>query len=64
VAQTAWPIIVATVDSAALVAGLMWMGSGMGIRALGSFHRGTGGWLMYLTWATVLSFAAGSHLTL
>jgi hypothetical protein len=23
-----------------------------------------GGWLMYLTWATVLSFASGFHLTL
>jgi hypothetical protein len=40
------------------------LGSPLGTRALGFFHLGTGGWLMYLTWATTLNFAAGYHLTL
>jgi hypothetical protein len=39
------------------------LGSGLGTRALGFFHLGTGVWLMYLTWATALNFAAGYHLT-
>jgi hypothetical protein len=36
----------------------------MGERALGFFHLGTGLWLMYLTWATVLNIANGYHLPL
>jgi hypothetical protein len=36
----------------------------MGERALGFFHLGTGLWLMYLTWATVLNIASGYHLPL
>ena len=35
-----------------------------GERALGFFHLGTGLWLMYLTWATVLNIASGYHLPL
>jgi len=34
----------------------------LGMRALGFFHLGTGLWLMYLTWAVVLNFAAGYNL--
>jgi hypothetical protein len=34
----------------------------LGERALGFFHLGTGVWLMYLTWATVLNIANGFHL--
>jgi hypothetical protein len=33
-------------------------------KVLGFFRLGTGGWLMYLTWAATLNFAAGYHLTL
>jgi hypothetical protein len=40
------------------------LGRPLGMRALGFFHLGTGGWLMYLTWATALNFASGFHLTL
>lgn len=40
------------------------LGSRLGTRALGFFHLGVGCWLMYLTWATVLNFASGYHLTL
>jgi hypothetical protein len=40
------------------------LGVPLGTRALGFFHLGTGGWLMYLTWATALNFASGFHLTL
>jgi hypothetical protein len=40
------------------------LGVPLGMRALGFFHLGTGGWLMYLTWATVLNIAAGYHLPL
>ena len=40
------------------------LGSALGTRVLGFFHLGTGLWLMYLTWATVLNFASGFHLTL
>ena len=36
----------------------------LGERALGFFHLGTGLWLMYLTWATVLNIANGFHLPL
>jgi hypothetical protein len=36
----------------------------MGERALGFFHLGTGLWLMYLTWATVLNISNGFHLPL
>jgi hypothetical protein len=36
----------------------------LGERALGFFHLGTGVWLMYLTWATVLNIANGFHLPL
>jgi hypothetical protein len=36
----------------------------MGEAALGFFHLGTGLWLMYLTWATVLNIASGYHLPL
>jgi hypothetical protein len=36
----------------------------VGERALGFFHVGTGLWLMYLTWATVLNIASGYHLPL
>jgi hypothetical protein len=36
----------------------------LGERALGFFHLGTGGWLMYLTWAAVLNIANGMHLTI
>jgi hypothetical protein len=36
----------------------------LGERALGFFHLGTGLWLMYLTWATVLNIASGYHLPL
>jgi hypothetical protein len=31
-------------------------------RALGFFRLGTGGWLMYLTWAVALNFTSGYHL--
>jgi hypothetical protein len=40
------------------------LGSTLGLRALGFFHLAVGGWLMYLTWATALNFAAGYHLPL
>ena len=40
------------------------LGSTLGTRALGFFHLAVGGWLMYLTWATALNFAAGYNLTL
>ncbi|MGH2915549.1 MAG: hypothetical protein ACRDMX_11230 [Solirubrobacteraceae bacterium] len=40
------------------------LGSKSGLRALGFFHLLTGAWLMYLTWATVLNFAAGYNLPL
>ena len=33
-------------------------------RALGFFRLGTACWLLYLTWAATLNFAAGYHLTL
>jgi hypothetical protein len=36
----------------------------LGERGLGFFHLGTGFWLMYLTWATVLNFSNGFHLWL
>jgi hypothetical protein len=36
----------------------------LGERALGFFHVGTGLWLMYLTWATVLNITSGYHLPL
>ncbi|HEY5987398.1 MAG TPA: hypothetical protein VIV12_13645 [Streptosporangiaceae bacterium] len=36
----------------------------LGERALGFFHLGTGLWLMYLTWATVLNISNGFHLPL
>jgi hypothetical protein len=32
-------------------------------KVLGFFRLGTAGWLMYLTWAVTLNFAAGYHLT-
>ncbi len=35
----------------------------LGERALGFFHLGTGLWLQYLTWAVVLNFTCGYHLT-
>ena len=31
-------------------------------KGLGFFHLGTAGWLLYLTWAATLKFAAGYHL--
>ena len=31
-------------------------------RALGFFRLGTGGWLLYLTWAVALNFTSGYHL--
>jgi len=37
---------------------------GLGERALGFFHLGTGIYLMYLTWAAALNFAAGFHVWL
>jgi hypothetical protein len=40
------------------------LGSTLGLRALGFFHLAVGGWLMYLTWATALNFAAGYNLPL
>jgi hypothetical protein len=39
------------------------LGRPLGTRLLGFFHVGTGLWLIYLTWAVVLNFAAGYHLT-
>jgi hypothetical protein len=33
-------------------------------KALGFVRLGTGGWLLYLTFAATLNFAAGYHLTL
>jgi hypothetical protein len=33
-------------------------------KALGLFRLGTAGWLLYLTWAAALNFAAGYHLAL
>jgi hypothetical protein len=33
------------------------------VKVLGFFRLGTAGWLMYLTWAVTLNFAAGYHLT-
>jgi hypothetical protein len=39
------------------------LGSKLATRALGFFHLGTGAWLMYLTWAIALNYAAGYHLT-
>lgn len=36
----------------------------MGERSLGLFHLLTGLWLMYLTWATTLNLASGTHLPL
>lgn len=33
-------------------------------RALGFFHLGTGAWLLYLMWATVLNFTNSYHLPL
>jgi hypothetical protein len=33
-------------------------------KVLGFFRLGTAGWLLYLTWAATLNFAAGYHLTL
>jgi hypothetical protein len=38
--------------------------SRLGERVLGFFHLGTGLWLMYLTWATVLNIARGYTLPL
>ena len=38
------------------------LGSGLATRVLGFFHLGTGGWLMYLTFATALNFSSGFHL--
>jgi hypothetical protein len=32
-------------------------------KALGFVRLGTAGWLLYLTWAVALNFAAGYHLT-
>lgn len=40
------------------------LGYSRGTRALGFFHLGTGGWLMYLTWATALNFTSHYHLPL
>jgi hypothetical protein len=40
------------------------LGVKLGTRALGFFHLGTGGWLMYLTFATALNFSSGFHLPL
>ena len=40
------------------------LGSSLGERALGFFHLGTGGWLMYLTWAVALNYTSGFHLPL
>lgn len=40
--------------------------AGLGLplnRVLGFIRLGTGGWLLYLTWAVALNFAAGYHLT-
>jgi hypothetical protein len=33
-------------------------------KVLGFFRLGTAGWLLYLTWAATLNFAAAYHLTL
>lgn len=38
--------------------------SAPGVKALGFFHLGTGGWLMYLMWATVLNFVLNYKLPL
>jgi hypothetical protein len=40
------------------------LGVPLGTRVLGFFHIGTGLWLIYLTYAAALNFAAGYHLTL
>jgi hypothetical protein len=40
------------------------LGMPLGTRALGFFHLGTGGWLMYLTWTTALNFTSGFNLPL
>jgi len=37
------------------------IGISLGERALGLFHVATGGWLMYLAYATVVDFALGYH---
>lgn len=37
------------------------IGRRLGERALGFFHLATGGWLMYLTYATAVDFAIGYH---
>ncbi|MGH9083092.1 MAG: hypothetical protein ACRDWN_07090, partial [Acidimicrobiales bacterium] len=38
--------------------------SKLGLRSLGFWHLGTGGWLIYLMWATVLNFVLGFTLPL
>ena len=40
------------------------LGMPLATRALGFFRLGTAGWLLYLTFAAGLNFAAGYHLTL
>jgi hypothetical protein len=39
------------------------IGVARAVKVLGFFRLGTAGWLMYLTWAVTLNFAAGYHLT-
>ena len=40
------------------------LGVSIATKVLGFVRIGTGAWLMYLTWAATLNFAAGYHLTL
>jgi len=40
------------------------LGVPLATRVLGFFRLGTAGWLLYLTWAATLNFAAGYHLPL
>jgi hypothetical protein len=40
------------------------LGVSLATKALGFFRLGTAGWLLYLTFAAALNFAAGYHLTL
>jgi hypothetical protein len=40
------------------------IGVPVAVKALGFFRLGSAGWLLYLTWAATLNFAAGYHLTL
>jgi hypothetical protein len=39
------------------------LGVPVATKVLGFFRLGTAGWLLYLTWAVTLNFAAGYHLT-